>query len=119
MTAALLVLLVGFLLRSGRLANLIRLAAALILVLVMTVLLLLAFGNALPYQDRLASILEPEGYAVRFKIWGTALRAWRDHPLWGTGLGSSLAKGFWPSRWGRPRSIWLNPSIRTQPCPKP
>src|SRR5271157_202830 len=74
MAAALLVLLVAFLLRLGRLANSIRLAAALILVLAMTVLLLLAFGNALSYQERLASILEPEGYAVRFRIWGTALR---------------------------------------------
>ena len=91
MTAAALTLLVGLLMRSGRLAASLRLAATVAVILAMSALLLLVLGNALPYQERLATILEPEGYTVRFRIWAGALRAWRDHPFWGSGLGSFAA----------------------------
>jgi len=91
MTAATLTLLVGLLMRSGRLTAWIRLAATLALILAMSALLLLVLGNALPYQERLATILEPEGYTGRFTIWAGALRAWREHPFWGSGLGSFAA----------------------------
>src|SRR5208337_1097112 len=91
MTAATLTLLVGLLMRSGRLTAWIRLAATLAVILAMSALLLLVLGNALPYQGRLATILEPEGYSIRFTIWAGALRAWREHPFWGSGLGSFAA----------------------------
>ena len=91
MTAATLTLLVGLLMRSGRLTAWIRLAATLAVILAMSALLLLVLGNALPYQERLATILEPEGYTDRFTIWAGALRAWREHPFWGSGLGSFAA----------------------------
>ncbi|MGD0043681.1 MAG: O-antigen ligase family protein, partial [Isosphaeraceae bacterium] len=91
MTAATLTLLVGLLMRSGRLTAWIRLAATLAVILAMSALLLLVLGNALPYQERLATILEPEGYTGRFTIWAGALRAWREHPFWGSGLGSFAA----------------------------
>ena len=91
MTAAALTLLVGLLMRSGRLAASLRLAATVAVILAMSALLLLVLGNSLPYQERLATILEPEGYSIRFKIWAGALRAWRDHPFWGSGLGSFAA----------------------------
>ncbi|MGA2702736.1 MAG: O-antigen ligase family protein [Isosphaeraceae bacterium] len=93
MTAATVTLLVGLLMRSGRLAASLRLAATLGVILAMSALLLLVLGNALPYQERLASILEPEGegYTGRFSIWAGALRAWRNHPFWGTGLGTFAA----------------------------
>ncbi|MGC1719940.1 MAG: O-antigen ligase family protein [Isosphaeraceae bacterium] len=91
MTAAALTLLVGLLMRSGRLAASLRLAATVAVILAMSALLLLVLGNALPYQERLATILEPEGYSIRFKIWAGALRAWREHPFWGSGLGSFAA----------------------------
>ena len=91
MTAAALTLLVGLLMRSGRLTAWIRLAAALAVILAMSALLLLVLGNASPYQERLATILEPEGYTGRFTIWAGALRAWREHPFWGSGLGSFAA----------------------------
>ena len=91
MTAAALTLLVGFLMRSGRLAASLRLAATVAVILAMSALLLLVLGNSLPYQERLATILEPEGYTGRFTIWAGALRAWREHPFWGSGLGSFAA----------------------------
>ncbi len=91
MTAAALTLLVGLLMRSGRLAASLRLAATLAVILAMSALLLLVLGNSLPYQERLATILDPEGYSIRFYIWEGALRAWRSHPFWGSGLGSFAA----------------------------
>ena len=91
MTAAILTLLVGLLVRSGRLTAWIRLAATLAVILAMSALLLLVLGNALPYQERITTILEPEGYTGRFTIWAGALRAWREHPFWGSGLGSFAA----------------------------
>ena len=91
MTAATVTLLVGLLMRSGRLTAWIRLAATLAVILAMSALLLLVLGNALPYQGRLATILEPAGYTGRFTIWAGALRAWREHPFWGSGLGSFAA----------------------------
>jgi len=77
--------------RSGRLAASLRLAATLAVILAMSALLLLVLGNSLPYQERLATILEPEGYSIRFTIWAGALRAWREHPFWGSGLGTFAA----------------------------
>src|SRR5208337_4390915 len=91
MTSATLTLLVGLLMRSGRLTAWIRLAATVAVILAMSALLLLVLGNSLPYQERLATILDPEGYSIRFSIWAGALRAWREHPFWGSGLGSFAA----------------------------
>jgi len=91
MTSATLTLLVGLLMRSGRLTAWIRLAATVAVILAMSALLLLVLGNSLPYQERLATILEPEGYSIRFTIWAGALRAWREHPFWGSGLGTFAA----------------------------
>ena len=53
-------------------------------------LLLLALGDASPYGQRLATILNPSdrGYQARSEVWESALAAWRDHPAWGTGFGS-------------------------------
>jgi len=91
MTSATLTLLEGLLMRSGRLTAWIRLAATVAVILAMSALLLLVLGNSLPYQERLATILEPEGYSIRFTIWAGALRAWREHPFWGSGLGTFAA----------------------------
>ena len=91
MTAAMLTLLWGLMMRSLRLGSWIRLGAMLAVILAMSALLLVALGNALPYQERLATILEPEGYTSRFTIWNAALRAWHEHPFWGSGLGSFAA----------------------------
>jgi len=91
MTAAALTLLVGLLMRPGRFAASLRLAATLVVILAMSALLLLVLGRALPYQERLATILEPEGYSGRLSIWAAALRAWRGHPFWGSGLGTFAA----------------------------
>jgi tetratricopeptide (TPR) repeat protein len=91
MVAAALTLIVGCLIRTGRRAPSIRVAATLTVIVVMSTLLLLVLGNSLPYQQRLGTILEPEGYSVRFRIWTGALRTWRDHPFWGSGLGSFAA----------------------------
>lgn len=93
MVAAAAVLLVGLLARSARVAGPIRAAATMTAMLGLAALFLLVLGDASPYQRRLATILDPgeRGYSVRAEIWGVGLRAWRDHPLWGTGLGSFAA----------------------------
>ena len=88
MLAAALALIVGFAMRSGRLTASIRLAATLAMILVMSSLFLLVLGNSLPYQERLATILEPEGYSVRLSLWAGSMKAWRHHPFLGSGLGT-------------------------------
>lgn len=93
MVAAAVVLFVGLLARSARVAGPIRAAATMAAMLGLAALFLLVLGDASPYQRRLTTILDPGegGYSIRAKIWGVGLRAWRDHPLWGTGLGTFAA----------------------------
>lgn len=47
-------------------------------------------GDAVPYGQRLQTILNPadSGYEIRLEVWRDAARAWRGHPILGTGLGS-------------------------------
>ncbi len=72
--------------RSGRTAFGVGALASLALVGVS----LFALGDSSSYRERLSTILDPsdDGYAGRMEIWREALGAWRDHPTWGTGLGS-------------------------------
>jgi O-antigen ligase len=74
------------LLRPGSL----RLGAGLAALTVMVALFLYALGGSSSYRQRLSTILDRDdpGYTGRLELWGTVLRAWRDHPIWGTGLGS-------------------------------
>jgi O-antigen ligase len=67
-----------------------RVLAGLVLTMALVATLLVILGDSAPYQGRLATILDRDdaGYSSRLEIWGAALRAWRGHPVWGTGLGS-------------------------------
>jgi O-antigen ligase/tetratricopeptide (TPR) repeat protein len=42
------------------------------------------------FSARLATILDPgdDGYRSRLEVWRAAIRAWWEHPVWGSGLGS-------------------------------
>ena len=53
-------------------------------------LFLLALGDASPYIARLSTIVNStdNAYQIRTEIWRDALRGWREHPWWGTGLGT-------------------------------
>lgn len=66
-----------------------RIGAGLATILALVALFLVALGSASPFQ-RLATILDAgtTGFGGRVEIWEAALQAWRDHPFWGTGLGS-------------------------------
>lgn len=59
-------------------------------VLALLAILFLTLGDASPYAKRLGTLLDlgDKGYLVRAEVWKDALRAVRDHPLWGTGLGT-------------------------------
>lgn len=67
-----------------------HLGAGLAAMMAIVALLLYALGDSSSYRERLSTILDrgESGYTARLEIWGTALQAWRDHPVWGTGLGS-------------------------------
>lgn len=71
-------------LRARRRAVLAGLGAAVVLLAVF----LVALGDAAPYLARLGTILDPgdKGYLSRVALWRDVLGAFRDHPLWGTGL---------------------------------
>lgn len=56
-------------------------------VAVLAVVLLGLAGGATAYR-RLASIVDPASLDDRLDVWSAALRAWADHPAWGTGLGT-------------------------------
>ena len=48
---------------------------------------LFALGDASPYAKRLETILDPDnsGYGIRAEVWRDSLKAWRAHPVFGTG----------------------------------
>ena len=54
------------------------------------VVFLASLGTDSPYMDRLSTILDSnnEGYAGRIAVWKDSVRAWRSHPILGTGLGT-------------------------------
>jgi O-antigen ligase len=49
---------------------------------------LLVIGRAIPFPDRLGTLLASSSYGGRAAIWRDAVRAWPAYPVWGTGLGS-------------------------------
>ena len=66
------------------------LALGLVALVAFALVILLAIGDASPYGARLKTMLDSgdPSLGARFSIWGASWRSWRDHPIWGSGLGS-------------------------------
>jgi O-antigen ligase/tetratricopeptide (TPR) repeat protein len=56
-------------------------------ILVLIPLLLFALGRTSPLR-RIGTMAEASSYAPRLEVWRHALGAWRERPIWGSGLGT-------------------------------
>ena len=69
----------------------VRLWFSLGILAVLIPIFLVVVSPAVPFQERLATLLTSSSYGERTQIWRDAIRAWPSVPTWGTGLGSFAA----------------------------
>jgi O-antigen ligase len=68
-----------------------QVAAGLLALLALVALMLYVAGGDIPYSARLQTLAGTQPYEERSRIWLDAIAAWRDFPVWGTGLGTFSA----------------------------
>lgn len=68
--------------------RLLQIGAAVGALLVILPLLLYGLGSAVPYQDRLSTLLVSQPYEQRIQIWADVIQGFLRFPIFGVGLGS-------------------------------